>query len=180
MYWKCTTNDQYTAQRCGNTVKLEEEELLDVLRRYFSSLIQDKDHFISDILAKVEHNASRQGQDEPVRIGRRRKELLARKEKYQELYANDLISMAELKKKFAVIAGELQQLDADQTQYERLLAIRQDADRFSGQYVQEIERFLHLETVTNVDLRKLIDHISVNQDGTVRIFIKKLDDFGAD
>ena len=33
IYWKCTTNDQYTAQRCGNTVKLEEEELLDALRR---------------------------------------------------------------------------------------------------------------------------------------------------
>ena len=115
-----------------------------------------------------------------MRIGRRRKELLARKEKYQELYANDLISMAELKQKFAVIAGELQQLDADQTQYEHLLAIRQDMDHFLGQYVQEIERFLHLETVTNIDLRKVIDHISVNQDGNVHIFIKKLDDFGTD
>ena len=181
VYWKCTTNDQYTAQRCGNTVKLEEEELLDALRRYFSSLIQDKDHFISDILAKLEYNVSRQqGQDEPARIGRRRKELLARKEKYQELYANDLISITELKKKFAMISRELQQLDADQTQYEHLLAIRQDTDHFLGQYVQEIERFLHLETVTNVDLRKIIDHIGVNQDGTVRIFIKKLDDFGTD
>ena len=40
---------------------------------------------------------------------------------------------------------------------------------------KEIERFLHLETMTNMDLRKIIDHISVNKDGNVRIILKKLE-----
>ena len=42
--------------------------------------------------------------------------------------------------------------------------------------MQEIERFLELETVSNMDLRRIIDHISVNKDGNVRIILKKLDD----
>lgn len=181
VYWKCTTNDQYTAQRCANTVKLEEEELLEELRLYFSSLIQDKDRFVSDILTTLEHNGSQpQGKEELIRIGRRRKELLVKQEKYQDLYANGLMSMANVKTKVALLAEELQRLDAHQKQYEHLPAIGQDTDRLLGQYVQEIERFLRLETVTNVDLRTIIDHISVNQDGTVRIFIKHLDDFGTD
>jgi len=44
------------------------------------------------------------------------------------------------------------------------------------QYMHEIERFLQLETVTNMDLRRIIDHISVNKDGNVRIILKRLDD----
>ena len=52
---------------------------------------------------------------------------------------------------------------------------RKHADSFLKQYVQEIERFLHLETMTNMDLRKIIDHISVNKDGNVRIILKKLE-----
>ena len=35
---------------------------------------------------------------------------------------------------------------------------------------------LELETVTNMDLRRIIDQISVNKDGNVRIILKKLDD----
>ena len=40
---------------------------------------------------------------------------------------------------------------------------------------EEIHRFLELETITNADLRKVVDHISVNRDGNVRIVLKKMD-----
>ncbi len=177
VYWKCTTNDQFTAERCDNTIKLEEADLLAEIRAYFGALIHDKDSFIAGILAAVERQAG--GEKNPydkARIERRQGELLAKKERYQEMYANDVMTMAELKEKTALIAEELEELDYDLRQYEHSLEVRQNAGHFVEQYMQEIERFLELETVSNMDLRRIIDHISVNKDGNVRIILKKLDD----
>ena len=177
VFWKCTTNDQFTAERCDNTIKLEEADLLAEIRAYFGALIHDKDSFIAGILAAVERQAG--GEKNPydkARIERRQGELLAKKERYQEMYANDVMTMAELKEKTALIAEELEELDYDLRQYEHSLEVRQNAGHFVEQYMQEIEQFLELETVTNMDLRRIIDHISVNKDGNVRIILKKLDD----
>ena len=114
-------------------------------------------------------------EDTGIRIGRRKKELLAKQEKYRELYANDLMTMEELKKKLTGITEELQRLDADLAQHKRLLTTGQEPADFRRQYSQKIEQILRLETVTNTDLRKIIDRISVNQNGSVSIYIKELE-----
>ena len=86
VYWKCTTNDQFTAERCDNAVKLEEAELLAKIQAYLSSLIQDRDSFIEGILADMEKRIpDEQTPDDKSRIERRQKELLAKKERYQEM-----------------------------------------------------------------------------------------------
>lgn len=177
VYWKCTTNDQYTAERCDNVIKLEENELLAEIQRYFSSIIRDKDTFIREILAEIERkHPEEQRKVNITEIERQRKHLLAKKERYQEMYANDVLTMAELKEKTADIAEELKELEYSLKQYEQSLAVRQDSENLINHYMQEIERFLSLDTVTNIDLRKIIDHINVNKDGNVRIILKKLSD----
>ena len=43
-------------------------------------------------------------------------------------------------------------------------------------YTGEIQRFLELETVTNMDMRRILDHISVDREGHVRVVLRKFDD----
>lgn len=180
VYWKCVTNDQYTAEKCDNNVKLEEDELLAEIKKYFASLIQDKDTFIKGIFAELEKQyPDKQGKVNTAEIEMKRKRLLAKKERYQEMYANDVITMTELKEKTADITEELEELDYSLKRYEQSLAIQKDSENLMGVYMQEIQHFLDLETVTNVDLRKIIDHISVNRDGNVRIVLKKLEKMDA-
>ena len=177
IYWKCTTNDQYTAEKCDNTVKLEENELLAEIQRYFSSLIQDRDAFVKGILAEIEKQCpNKPGKVNTADIEMKRKRLLAKKERYQEMYANDVMTMTELKSKTSSIAEELKELDYSLEQYEQSLAIQQNGESLIEFYMQEIERFLNLETVTNLDLRKIIDHIVVDKDGNVKIVLKKITD----
>ena len=38
------------------------------------------------------------------------------------------------------------------------------------------EGFLELETVTNMDMRRILDHTSVNKDGSVRVVLKKFEE----
>lgn len=173
IYWKCPTNDQYTAEKCDNKVKLEEADLLSKIQEYLTSLIQDRDAFVKKILSDIEKQyPNKQGEIDTDAIAAKRKRLLAKKDRYQEMYANDVMTITELKEKTASILEELEELDYSLEQHEQFLAIQKNSQGFIELYIQEIERFLSLKTITNLDLRKIIGQINVNKDGTVRIILK--------
>lgn len=177
VYWRCVTNDQYTAEKCDNCVILDERELIGELRKYFSSLIEDQDAFIASILACLDQQIPSEGpEQEQQALEAQRKKLLAKRERYQEMYANDLISMEALKRKLSAMEEELTALDLDLERIDQSVRIRGNAEQIIRQYRMEIIRFLELETVTNVDMRRLIDHISVSKDGNVRVVLRKIED----
>ena len=179
-YWICSTNSQYTAEQCDNLVKIEEAELFAELQTYLSSLVRDKDRFVQGILSEVnKHRSDVQDEAKGEDIEKKRKRLLAKKSRYQEMYANDVMTMAELKEKTAQITGELAVLDDHLKRLEQSIAVQPDSENLVKLYIKEIERFLKLETATNLDLRRIIDYISVNRDGTVQIILKKLNEMDA-
>lgn len=171
VYWVCSTRNQYSSVRCGNPVKIEEDELITQLQRYFGSLLQDRDRFIHSILAEVDrHLSGIQGTAAAQDIEKKRKRLLAKKARYQELYANDMMTMTELKAKTAPITEALTELDRLEPPVDNQRSGKAQIQR----YIQEIDRFLALETPSNLDLRQIIDQIIVSRDGTAQIILKKL------
>ena len=173
VYWHCVTNDQYTAQRCENNISLNEPELIEALRTYFASLIANKEAFIADVLSCLEQKLPKTGNPLHTKqeIEAKRKKLLIRKERYQEMYANDLLTLSELKTKLARIMDELKALDMEQS--EQSARNNKNAGRM---YTDDILRFLELDTITNMDMRRMVDHISVSKDGNVRIVLKNFED----
>ena len=174
VYWRCVTNDQYTAEKCDNRTCLDEPELLKRLREYFASLIEDRDAFVADILASLDKRlpASQNPEQAKREIEAKRKKLLSKKSRYQEMYASDILSLTELKEKITGITEELNALDRALTQ----LAPEKKAVEAIQRYTGEIQRFLELETVTNMDMRRILDHISVDREGHVRVVLRKFDD----
>jgi hypothetical protein len=181
VYWRCVTNDQYTAERCENNIVLNEPDLIRELKQYFTSLIADKEAFITSVLASLEQKIPKT--DNPDQTKRdmeaKRKKFLSKKERYQEMYANDLITLSELKAKLSSIMEELKAVDMDLEQIEQSARLRSNAESVIRRYTEEILRFLELDTITNTDMRRVLDHISVNKDGTVRIILKKFEDLEA-
>ena len=87
-YWICSTNSQYTAEQCDNLVKIEEAELLVEIQTYLSSLILDKDRFVQGVLSEVgKRRSDTQDQIKTEDVEKKRKRLLAKKSRYQEMYA---------------------------------------------------------------------------------------------
>lgn len=174
VYWRCVTNDQYTAEKCDNRTCLDEPELLRQLREYFASLIEDRDAFVADILTSLDKRlpASQNPEQAKREIEAKRKKLLSKKSRYQEMYASDILSLTELKEKITGITEELNALDRALTQ----LAPGNKAVEAVQRYTGEIQRFLELETVTNMDMRRILDHISVDREGHVRVVLRKFDD----
>lgn len=177
-YWRCVTNDQYTAEHCNNNVVLNESDLIRELKQYFTALISDKDAFIASVLASLEQKIPKADTPRQTKqdVEQKRKKLLSKKERYQELYANDLITLAELKAKLSSIMEELKAVDIVLEQIGQSARIHNNAEQMIRRYTEEILHFLELDTITNVDMRRVLDHISVNRDGNVRIILKRLQD----
>ena len=174
VYWRCVTNDQYTAERCDNRTIVDESELLQALRNHFRSLIGDREAFIAEVLATLDRR--RPGSDpaqarKELEAKRRRLEL--KRSRWQELYADDLISLAELKDRLAALAPQLDAIGAALT---KPVPENHQAREIDRHCRREIEQFLDMETVTNADLRRIIDCITVSRDGNVRVVLKQLED----
>ena len=177
VYWRCVTNDQYTAEKCDNRVCLDEPELIEQLRQYVSSQIADKESFISSVLAGLEKQTpvSHNPEHTKKEIETKRKRLLAKKDRYQEMYANDLITMEELKNKITAVTDELRDVDMDLENIKRFPKNVSNAEETIRRFTEEINRFLELETVINVEMRRILDHISVDKNGNVRVVLKKFE-----
>ena len=177
VYWRCVTNDQYTAEKCDNGVILDEKELLEQIKQYFSSLIGDQESFISKVLSGLDKQLPG---DDPEKsrkdIEAKQKRLLQKRSRYQEMYANDLLSMEELKEKLAGNTEELKAVDLDLEKLALAAQLRSSAGEITRYYRREIEGFLALETVTNVDMRRLIDHITVSREGNVHVVLRKFEE----
>jgi hypothetical protein len=176
-YWKCQTNDQFTAEKCDNRVTITEGDLLEEIRRYLSSMIQDKEQFIQGIITELE-----KGREKPKKtvskadLQKKIKQLQAKKEKYQEMYAADVMTMAELKEKTSYINKEIEDLTEQLDQTEISDNIEKTSIEQIRIYTEEIEEFLSLENVTNGDLRKIISRIVVNREGEIKIYLRNFSD----
>lgn len=179
VYWRCTTNDQYTAERCDNRVCLDESELLAQLQSYFSSLIADKEAFLVGVLSSLEQQLPKADDSAAFRaeMESRRKKLLSKKDRYQEMYANNLLSLSELKEKVGKLQEELNTIDGNLEQLAQTAKLPDRSEAIIQRYTDKIHRFLALETITNADLHRVVDHILVNRDGNVKIVLKQLETF---
>ena len=169
IYWRCVTNDQYTAEKCQNHVILDERDLREALARHVSEGIADRDAFAEKVLAGLRRECPvEEPQKQRRELESKQKRLLQKRVRWQELYANDLMSMEELREKLAGLERELKALELRLEEPVQIdAAVREEDCR------REIGAFLDMQTVTNADLRRLIDHISVSGDGTVRVVLRK-------
>ncbi len=141
-YWKCSSNE--TSKGCENKVTVDEVPLLAAIQTHLSAAIPDRIAF-SEAIA----NARQQ----PLRANTREKQLLAQKARYQEMYANEVMTMEELKVRLTAVEKELKK--------------EMPKDRYLPIHVP-------IESVTNQELRQLIDHIAVEKTGDVHIFFRTL------
>lgn len=171
VYWRCPTNNEYTACRCSNNSIVKEHELMQAIKEFVKGIVADQDEYLKLALAKYE--ASKQAERIDIdTITKKIDRLRKQKEKYTEMYANDIIDMGELKKKTVIITDQIKSIEADisrQSQRERSIA-----DEFKWA-VAKMEQFLSLEDITNVEMRNIIRLIEVNHDGDITIYFKTSD-----
>ena len=177
-YWKCPTNVQYTAETCPNAVSVPEDQLIEAVRAYLQNKIKDRDAFVASIVQEYGMRISEEAKDMPSKeeLEANINKLQTKIARFQEMYANDLITLSALKQKLSPINKQIEDLSSSLSRYSSGELKLSVVEKNASKYADAIQQFLELKSFNNMDMRKVIDHITVSKDGRIRIYIKKIED----
>ena len=180
--WVCSGHNGKGAHSCPNAVTVEEDELIDVLQEYFTHLLQSKKQVIHHVVGEFQRIYK--AKDDNLHYEKELTSQLARlqktRQKYMDMYADDLISREELNEKIGGMRKEVDRLENELkmvsyhlTKGDQLEAIFQDTFR-------QIEDIADVRQMTNAQLKRIIQKIEVDKDGNVDIYLRLLGDLGLD
>lgn len=180
--WVCCGRNSQGKDTCNNKISIDEGELLTSIKEYLSGLISDKQRVIKKIVSDFNKsyepmNKNRKTEKE---LEKEIEKLKKSRQKYIDMYDNEVISMDDLKEKTSSINAEIKHLEEKLkmarygiTQGDKLQTGLVDTFKTIGDILNSAE-------ITNEMLKQVIDRIEVSPAGQVDIYLKLLTDIGLD
>jgi hypothetical protein len=174
VYWKCSTNDRSASACCTNRVKIDEKMLVETISNYFKSVVKDRIDFAHNVAVTVKDKRGVQSEmSSVVDIERRKTRLEFKCERYREMCAEGVITVSELKNKLFLLEKELLNLNELLNNYKDIENIFVEIDGEERGILTQIDDFLALESVSNVELRRILEGVTVNENGDVRVRLRR-------
>lgn len=177
--WVCSGHNR-GADSCPNAVTVDEGELINTIEKYFIDILAQKKNVINlvvDEFTKV-YKAKDENVTYETELRNALNKLNRNRQKYMDMYTDDLITREELNEKIGKdkheierLQGELKMVEQHITKGDRLNMILKDT-------FKEIEDISDLRNINNAQLKKVIDRIEVDHDGNVEIFLKLFKEIG--
>lgn len=172
--WKCTTNNEYTHERCPNNTKVREEELTAYLSEYLRSVIRDKAGLARRLLAQAAQQEREEKQElSAEELTKKKARLESKIDRHMEMYADEVIDMETLKTKVAALREEIARIEEGLYALNTGSRTQRDTEQEIAHYIEEIEAVLSLKTVGNMDLRRIVSKITVSKDREVTIHLRE-------
>lgn len=174
--WVCNGRNSNGINYCGNKSSVDEAALLESVISYFTGILERNPFIVLHAFREYskkqrsENKETKKEKDCNISLARKMRE----KQKYIDMYTNDIITMEALKVKSEQLDKEVKKIRLE------LEAIRQSKKKNMNKsgsmdfffYVKQ--QFMNMDLV-NLAVNKLIAEIEVDSDGTVEIFIKEYD-----
>lgn len=178
--WVCSGRNGKGADSCANRTVIDETEVVAVLTRYFSGILANKKNVLRTVVAEFERIY--RAQDENARYEREIAAELAKlrsnREKYMNMYTDDLISREELNRRLAGTRGRMEQLENELRTVGLRLTRREQLEEILNKTFRSIEDVTDVAGMTNARLRKIVQRIEVDREGNVDIYLRLLDEPG--
>ena len=180
--WVCSGHNGKGADSCPNAVTLDEEELIEVLQEYFSNVLKNKKKVIQYVVKEFQRVYK--AKDENVEYEKELKDKLAKlkamREKYMDMYTDDLITRQELNDRIGGARQEIERLENELKMVTYQITKGDQLEELLNTTFQSIEDITDVHQMTNTQLKKIIEKIEVDKDGNVDIYLKLLGDLGLD
>lgn len=180
--WVCSGHNGKGADSCPNGITVDENELIQVLEKYFAGLLKSKRNMISYV-AK-EFTKVYKAKDDNENCEKERDAQLARlkrtRQKYMEMYTDDLITREELNEKIGGIKAEMERLENDWKLAQYRLDKGDQLEELMKKTFRSVEDITSVRDMTNGQLKKIIRKIEVDRDGNVDIYLRLFGDLGLD
>ncbi len=180
--WVCSGHNGKGADSCPNAVALDEEELIQTLQKYFSSLLESKKNVIRHITNEFQrvYKAKDENLNYEKELNARLSKLQKTRQRYMDMYADDLISREELNEKIGGMRKEIEGLESELKMVSYHLTKGEQLEGILNRTFREIEDISDVGEMSNAQLKKIIQKIEVDKDGNVDIYLRLFGDLGLD
>lgn len=180
--WVCSGHNGRGADSCPNAQKVDEDELIQVLNDYFAEILKNKKNVICYVTNEFQRVYK--AKDENVNYEKELNVQLARlqktRQKYMDMYTDDLISREELKDKIGGMRKEIERLENELKMVSYNLTKGQQLENILNSTFRRIEDITDVREMNNLQLKRIIQKIEVDKDGNVDIYLRLLGDLGLD
>ena len=180
--WVCSSHNGKGADCCPNAIAVDEEELMQELEKYFEGLLKDKKKMISRVIKEFTkiYKAKDDNENFEKDLNARLSKLKRTRQKYMDMYTDDLISREELNEKIGGMKAEIERLENDLKLVQYNLDKGDQLEEIIKKTFQSIEDITSVREMTNEQLKKIIQKIEVDKDGNVDIYLRLFGDLGLD
>ena len=178
--WVCSGHNGKGADSCPNAVALDEEELIQTLQKYFSDLLESKKNVIRHITNEFQrvYKAKDENLNYEKELNARLSKLQKTRQRYMDMYADDLISREELNEKIGGMRKEIEGLESELKMVSYHLTKGEQLESILNRTFREIEDISDVGEMGNAQLKKIIQKIEVDKDGNVDIYLRLFGDLG--
>lgn len=180
--WVCSGRNGKGVESCPNCVALDEDELMDRLQEYFMNILKSKKR-VTEYFVK-EFQRIYKAKDENLEYAALLQAQLAKlkksREKYMEMYTDDLISREELNEKIGGMRKEMERLENNLKLVSYHLTKGERVEGILKNTFQKIEDIADIRQMTNAQLKRILQKIEVDKSGNIEIFLNPLGEVGLD
>ncbi len=170
------------AESCPNAVTVDEDELIEALEKYFAEVLNSKKNVIAHVVGEFNRIYRAKGENAEYEKELRAKlaKLQKVRQKYMDMYADDLISRDELNAKIGGAKQEADRLENDLNLVSLNITKGEQLETIIQSTFTTMESIVNVRDMTNAQLRQLIQKIEVDQGGNIDIYLRLLGDIGLD
>lgn len=161
---------------------VDEEELIQTLDAYFADLIKNKKNVISYVVKEFTkvYKAKNDNENYAKELNAQLAKLKKTRQKYMDMYTDDLITREELNEKIGGMRAELERLENNLKLIQYNLDKGDQLEEIIKKTFQNVEDITSVRDMTNEQLKKIIFKIEVDKDGKVDIYLRLFSDLGLD
>ena len=178
--WVCSGRNALGTGSCGNKTSVDEEELIEVLKEYFENILKQKKKVIHYVVSEFQrvYKAKDENVTYEKELNAELAKLQKKRQKYMDMYTDDLISREELNETIGGMRQEIERLENELKMVSYQLTKGEQLESALNETFKEIEDITDVHQMTNQQLKRLIQKIEVDKDGNVDIYLRLLGELG--
>lgn len=174
--WVCSGRNGKGADSCSNKTVVDEEELMEVLQEYFTDILKQKKRVMAYVVDEIQrvYKSEDENAEQEKELNAEWAKLQKTRQKYMDLYTDDLISRKELNEKIGGSRQEMERIERKLKMISWHLTKGKQLEDLLNQMFRKPEDITDLYQMTNQQLKRLIRKIEVDQDGNVDVYLQNL------
>lgn len=178
--WVCSGRNSMGVNHCPNTTVIDEEELLNAIKQYLKTIISNKKNFMKAVEKEFEKITELRETNERSEqsLLQEIEKVTVKKQKYMEMFQNEVINIQELKKYTNPLNEDIARLERELKLITSEIKEKDVLQKELSKTISTVDDILNNQTITNAMLKTIIDVIEVDSDANIEVRLKLLNEIG--